>query len=46
MPAMNYFLNDVKQFCTCVNKIKKIIRNLFLIMAVILNGRVGLAHIS
>ena len=38
--------NDVKQFCTCVNKIKQTIIDLFLIVAVILDGRVGLSHIS
>jgi hypothetical protein len=36
--------NDVKQFCTCVNKIKQTIINLFLIVAVILDGRVGLSY--
>ena len=33
--------NDVKQFCTCVNKIKQTIRKLILIVAVILDGRVA-----
>ena len=36
--------NDVEQFCTCVNKIKQTIINLFLIVAVILDGRVGLSY--